>query len=304
MRLNKEEVLQKALELNGEDRNYEITVEGDKIITRVKWMDATFLSQGVVTDEVRDFEYIVKVYDSGKYEELDKSVERETSVRGGLFNYNKKIFVGKQITFDKTIGVGRNGEEDFGIIDSTFNSEEYKRPVRQLLEECGYKKKMGTLAKIFITGAIIAVLGIAATVAMLIPSAREPISADKFEELAEDSGYMVVYDENIEEQKDVIEKIAIAVDNKDGYQIEFAVMKNSLDAKVSFDAIEENIIQSTEDEEKVSTSSKQVMSYSMYSVTTEETYVYISKVKNTLVYVETDVENKDEVLEFIEKMNY
>ena len=77
-----------------------------------------------------------------------------------------------------------------------------------------------------------------------------------------------------------------------------------IDAKVSFDTIEESFIESTEDEENVSTSSKQVMSYSMYSVTTEETYMYISKVKNTLVYVETDVENKDEVLEFIEKMNY
>ena len=42
--MKKEEVLSKALSLNNDTKNYVVTVEEDKIITQVKWMDATFFS--------------------------------------------------------------------------------------------------------------------------------------------------------------------------------------------------------------------------------------------------------------------
>ncbi len=89
--MNKNEIFEKALALNGDDKKYQITVEDDKIITRVKWMDATFFAPGTVSDEVRNFEYIVKIHNNGKYSELTKSSETTKSVSAGGASYSKKV---------------------------------------------------------------------------------------------------------------------------------------------------------------------------------------------------------------------
>lgn len=42
MKYTKEQLFESALALNGDDKKYIITVEDNKIITRIKWMDAVF----------------------------------------------------------------------------------------------------------------------------------------------------------------------------------------------------------------------------------------------------------------------
>lgn len=139
--MDKQSVLQGAMSLNGSDKKYEIKVEDDKIITTVKWMDAVFFGPGTVTDEVKSFKFIAKVNDDGTWLEIDESKSvKKSAGRGGL-SMNHSSFKGKEITFDRTIGFGKNRTDDtIGIIDITFNSQEYKKPVSEYLSSCGYKK--------------------------------------------------------------------------------------------------------------------------------------------------------------------
>ena len=44
--------------------------------------------------------------------------------------------------------------------------------------------------------------------------------------------------------------------------------------------------------------------YEIYELTTDAMYNYICRVKNTLVYVSANVEDKDEVKSIIEKIGY
>ena len=46
--------------MNGDDKKYIITIEENKIITTVKWMDAIFFAPNIVTDEMREFKFIAK----------------------------------------------------------------------------------------------------------------------------------------------------------------------------------------------------------------------------------------------------
>jgi len=56
----KEKVLAQAPEaLNKPDQPWEATVEGDSIVARWKWMDATFFSAHSVTDETRAYTFTV-----------------------------------------------------------------------------------------------------------------------------------------------------------------------------------------------------------------------------------------------------
>lgn len=149
--MNIQEVLQGALALNGDDKKYSITVEGDKIITTVKWMDAVFFAPDSVTDEVRQFKFIAKINDNNTWLEIDesKAVKKSAGIGGLSMNYSS--FKGKEISFNKTIGIGKNREDgSVGVIKIEFNSEEYKKPVSEYLASCGYKKtNKGFFASLF-----------------------------------------------------------------------------------------------------------------------------------------------------------
>lgn len=149
--MNVQEVIQGALALNGDDKKYVVTIEENKIITTVKWMNVVFFAPGSVTDEVKEFKFIAKVNDDGTWLEIDesKSVKKSAGRSGLSMNYCS--FKGKEISFNKTIGFGQNREDgSVGVIKIEFNSEEYKKPVSEYLAMCGYKKtNKGFFASLF-----------------------------------------------------------------------------------------------------------------------------------------------------------
>lgn len=149
--MNISEVLQGALALNGEDKKYVITVEGNQIITKVKWMDAVFFTPGSVTDQVKEFQFIAKLNENGTWVEIDKTKSVTKSIGTGGISVSQNGFKGKQIGGSKTIAIGRKRDGDaVGVVKVSFNSEEYKKPVSDYLERCGYKKtKMGFFASLF-----------------------------------------------------------------------------------------------------------------------------------------------------------
>ena len=52
--------------LNKPEQPWEVTVQGDSIIARWKWMDATFFTPNEVSDETRAFTFTVTLNDKGK----------------------------------------------------------------------------------------------------------------------------------------------------------------------------------------------------------------------------------------------
>ena len=146
-----QEVLQGALSLNGDDKKYVITVEDNKIITTVKWMDAVLFAPNAVTDEVKQFKFIAKLNEDGTWLEIDESKSVTKSAGAGGFSMNYSSFKGKEIRFNKTIAFGKNREDgSVGVIQIAFNSEEYKKPISDYLASCGYKKtKKGFFASLF-----------------------------------------------------------------------------------------------------------------------------------------------------------
>lgn len=146
-----QQVLQGALALNGDDKKYVVTIEGNTIVTTVKWMDAVFFAPGSVTDAVKEFKFIAKLNDNNTWIEVDKSKSAKKSIGKSGFNMSYSAFKGKEFSFDRTIGIGKNrNDNSTGIIDIKFNSEEYKKPVSEYLASCGYKKtNKGFFASLF-----------------------------------------------------------------------------------------------------------------------------------------------------------
>lgn len=118
--MTKEEVLQGALTLNGDNKNYTVTVEGDRIITTARYSSHMHERTGT-------FRSIACLNDDNTYVELHEDADRRYR-RGG-----KAAKVQKSISFtfeDSKIKV----EKD------QFNSEDCKKVVRDYLASCGYKR--------------------------------------------------------------------------------------------------------------------------------------------------------------------
>ena len=301
--MRKEEIFEKALALNGDDKKYVITVEDDKIITRVKWMDANFFGPDFVTEEIKTFEYIVKIHDNGKYSEISKKSETSKELSADGLSYKKKIFRGKEFTFDKTIGIGKDNLTDsVGVVETTFNSEEYKKPVRELLESNGYKKKTGNAGKIIIAASLVVVLLMVAAVILILNGVAKKVAidAETFTAQAEESGYYVGHDTFTESLRDEIESIVIAVEKEKDYQIEFYVFTEN---DIAYDVFTNNK-SNFEKEGYTTIGNINSEKFDSVTITTEDEYKYISRIDNTVLFIVVDKEYKEEVESFVEKINY
>jgi hypothetical protein len=150
----KQKVLTDAPEaLNKPDQPWEVTVEGDAIVARWKWMDATFFSLTEATNEVREYTFKVTLDDNGKYYEIDR-IEQE-SMGAGLggggkigFGGSSGTFVGKTSRKSMQFGLGKDNQTGkIGLVGFKFDTSAVKTPIRAYLESCGWKKDSLSLSK-------------------------------------------------------------------------------------------------------------------------------------------------------------
>lgn len=146
MAMEKQQVLQGAVQaLNGEDKPWAVTVEGDAIVGRWKWMDARFFSPAAVTNEEREYIFTVALKDNGKWQEIDKTTNKQSgvSLSGGTLSFgaSSSSFKGKTSQKSVSFGLGQNKQDgSVGIIKSSLDTSLIKNAVRDYLTQCGWKK--------------------------------------------------------------------------------------------------------------------------------------------------------------------
>ena len=146
MFVEKEQVLAKAPDaLNKPDQPWEATVEGDSIVARWKWMDATFFAPNEATNEAKTFTFTVTLDNKGKWKEIDKAENLSSGVKasGGKLSFgsSSNSFTGKTNQKSFQFGVGKNNQTgEAGLIGVKFDTAKIKQPIRDYLTECGWKK--------------------------------------------------------------------------------------------------------------------------------------------------------------------
>ena len=146
MPIDKQTVLAQAPgALNKPGQPWEATVEGDSIVARWKWMDATFFSPHEVNDATRSFTFTATLGDKGKWKEIDKTESQSSKVNMGggklSFGMSSSTFVGKTNQKSFTFGAGKNNQTgETGFISTKFDTTAVKKPIRDYLTACGWKK--------------------------------------------------------------------------------------------------------------------------------------------------------------------
>ena len=134
-----------AAALNKPDQPWEATIEGDSIVARWKWMDATFFAPNEVNDQTKQFTFIVTLGGNGKWKETDKTESGSSGVKmsGGKLSFggSSSTFIGKTSQKSFQFGVGKDNQTgQAGIIGFKFDTAKVKQPIRDYLTSCGWKK--------------------------------------------------------------------------------------------------------------------------------------------------------------------
>ena len=131
--------------LNKPELPWVVTVEGDSIVARWKWMDAIFFSPHEVSDEVRSYYFTVTLRDNGTYREVDQSEEKTKGVsfEGGnlTFGSSTSTFKGKKNEKSFQFGLGANKQNGLvGFVGFKYDTTQVKQYLRSWLESNGWKK--------------------------------------------------------------------------------------------------------------------------------------------------------------------
>lgn len=131
--------------LNRPNQPWQVTVEGDSIVARWKWMDAAWFSPHEVNDETRRFTFTVTLTDKGKWKEIDKTENKSAgvSMSGGKvgFGSSSSTFIGKSNQKSFSFGTGVNNQTgQAGVVGFKFDTTAVKKPIRDYLTACGWKK--------------------------------------------------------------------------------------------------------------------------------------------------------------------
>ena len=121
--MTKQEALQGALALNGSDKQYTVTVEGDTITIQSKF------SANATGTRTGTFRCVAHLNDDNTY------VETHSARDGRRSQFGKVVKVQKSISF--TFGGGSDTVE---VEKESFNSEDIKKILREYLDGCGYKR--------------------------------------------------------------------------------------------------------------------------------------------------------------------
>ncbi len=147
---------------------------------------------------------------------------------------------------------------------------------------------------------ILIVYVLAAVLLLTACGSKTALTNDQFIEKMEAAGYQI-QDAIDQFGEDVLESATLAMMD-DKYQIEFYVLPTSDQAAAAFSNNKSNF-QLLEDAAK-NTSSLNTNTYNYYALTTNEGYYVVSRIDNTLLYVQTSAEYKDEIKKIIKELGY
>ena len=105
-------------------------------------MDATFFSPNEITNEVKEYSYIVTLTDKGKWTEKDITSEKEQNINvgEGKLEFGSSNFSGYTAGKSITIGFGKNNDSnESGIVKFKYDTSIIKNEIKNYLQECGYK---------------------------------------------------------------------------------------------------------------------------------------------------------------------
>ncbi len=133
-------------------------------------------------------------------------------------------------------------------------------------------------------------------------SKKNPVTAEDFEDVMEENGYTVMDVTERYESYEEIENVLLAVNSDGSYQIEFYVLSEE---KWAVNMYEENAEKFENQKTSIAVeSSVNIGNHSRYNLVSGGSYMLVSRIDNTLLYVEADGSKADEIKAVLKEIGY
>lgn len=132
---------------------------------------------------------------------------------------------------------------------------------------------------------------------------KEPMTVSEFKDIMEDKDFEIIDAiDQVDDYDNNIKKAYIALEEDYAYQIEFYRLDEEEDAIYFYNTnkeIFENSKSSSSAETSVSMGNN-----SKYTLTSGDKYKVVSRIENTVIYLDVDEEYKDEIKEILKEIGY
>ena len=130
---------------------------------------------------------------------------------------------------------------------------------------------------------------------------KKPITTSEFISIMENNGYSVI-DTKSQNVEDYIKKSSKAISNREEYQIEFYEFSNVAYATQFYN---NNVIKLMEDRNKSFTETNRGgKNFSKYILSTDEYYSIVSRIDNTVIYLNVNLQYNSEITSVLDKLGY
>jgi len=133
-------------------------------------------------------------------------------------------------------------------------------------------------------------------------SNREALDDEKFVQIMQKEGFSI---ESAKEQFSdygYIEDVYLALEKDSKYQIEFYELESD-EYAVSFYNVNKEIFQASETDKTIYTN-VDLTDSNKYTLTTENSYKVLSRIEDTVIYVDIDKQYKEEMQSILKKLGY
>lgn len=127
---------------------------------------------------------------------------------------------------------------------------------------------------------------------------KTALKAEEFKTIMEGKEF-IIEDVTTQFTEETVETVYIAV--ADNYQIEFFTLPTEKQADAAY---EENKAKFEELKEGGTYTSTQTSNYGKSTLTSEDSYMTVSRIANTFMYVNSEAKYKDEIEELLEELGY
>lgn len=146
------------------------------------------------------------------------------------------------------------------------------------------------------------IIGLIAGVVSLINKEKESITASQFKTIMEQKNYMITDASSQFSQYSYVDQVYIAGDNNYGYQIEFYELSDESNA-ISFYNNNASNFQARKGNSSTETNVNG-KNFSKYTLSSGGNYMVVSRIDNTVIYIDVDSNYKDEVKNILDEIGY
>lgn len=140
------------------------------------------------------------------------------------------------------------------------------------------------------------------TIIVVTGCSKKVITAESFKNTMDSKGYNVVDVTDQFASQGTMKKGYVALQKESKYQVEFFELKTEVAAESMFDTNKKRF-EDTKTKVSIETNVNG-SNYSKYTLSTEDKFKVVTRVENTLLYLDVDKEYKDEVGKIIEQLGY